>query len=261
MARRWTPEEERSYHDELHDLYVTQNKSISEIGAIVGITYKGVFGRLKRLGIPTNPQAKSGYANTRRDVRFPERTPELAEFFGIMLGDGNLTPTQIAVTLGTKEENYVQYVATGMQALFGANPRVTTNAKGHWIVYFGSVLIVRWLTQEGLVQNKVAAQVGVPEWIFTKPEYMQRFVRGFFDTDGSIYRLRFGIQISLTNHSLPLLRALHAMLTTLGYNPSAISAWRIYVTRRKEIERFFREIKPQNIKHKRRFDTFRASVG
>lgn len=257
MAKRWTTEEEYFYREELFELYVRQNKSIGEIGAILSITYKAVYDRLKRLGIPTDPKAKRGFANMNRDVRIPDgRSDDLAEFFGMMLGDGSLTPTQVAVTLGSKEPSYAEYVACLMETLFKAKPRIRIDSSEYRVVYFGSVTIVRWLKQEGLVYNKVAAQVGAPDWIYANPIYMRRFLRGFFDTDGSIYLLRYGIQISFTNRSIPLLLALQAMLRRLGYRVSELSACCIYITKRNDVERFFAEIQPMNTKHQDRFDKF-----
>lgn len=262
MARRWTTKEENFYRDQLIELYVLQNKSIAEVGEALSLSYKTVFKRLMRLGIPTNPSAKAGYANMNREVSTPStRTDDLAEFFGIMLGDGSLTPTQVAVTLGTKEASYAEYVSYLMAQLFAAKPVIRIDKSGYRIVYFGSVTIVRWLKEEGLVHNKVASQVGSPGWIFEQPSYMKRFLRGFFDTDGSIYRIRFGIQISFTNKSIPLLIALQAMLRRLGYRVSELSAYRIYITKRDDVERFFAEIQPMNAKHKDRLDKFCVGGG
>jgi intein/homing endonuclease len=256
MARRWTKEEEEMYRAELVRLYVDENKSIREVGLLLGIKENTVFDRLKRLHIPTSPERNKGYLNQRKDLILPERSVKLAEFFGIMLGDGHTGVTQTFVTLGTKEENYVHYVQALMSELFGIQAKIVTKQSGYHDVYIGSVEICRWLKSEGLVSNKVASQVDVPEWIFETPAYMRAFIRGFFDTDGSIYRLRHGVQISITNHSLPLLVALQKMLRRLGYAVSEISAGRIYITRRPEILRFFTEIKPQNSKHQIRFEEF-----
>ena len=257
MASRWTTAEENRYREELYELYVRQNKTIGEIGNLLGRHEKTIYDRLLRLGIPTARDQKPKACNRRKDVRLPDYSPDLAEFIGIMLGDGCLTHFQAMVTLGTKEYDYVVYVQGLMQKLFNVQATVMTNRKsGHHIVYIGSTAITSWLQDMGLVFNKVAAQVGVPKWVFEKEEYMQRFLRGFFDTDGSVYALRFGIQLSFTNHSLPLLHALHSMLETLEYRPSKISAWRIYVTRRDQVARFFQEVRPQNVKHQRRLDNF-----
>lgn len=253
MARRWTIFEEHMHREELQQLYVKENKTISEISRILGLVDASVYDRLIRLGIRTNRAGKTKFNNQRSDVYFPEPTPSFAEFLGIMLGDGHVSHFQTMVTLGTKELQYARYVRKLMQNLFGGTPRIAKSARGDRTVYLGSTMVVKRLKEGGLVQNKVAAQVDVPTWIVEKPEYMKAFVRGFFDTDGSIYKLKFGVQISLTNRSAPLLASLQKMLKNLQYYPSAVSADRVYLTRRSDVERFFQEIRPANLKHQRRF--------
>ena len=83
-----------------------------------------------------------------------------------------------------------------------------------------------------------------------------------FDTDGSVYKLKFGIQISFSNRSQPLLCSFRKMLVLLDYQPSRISGPRVYLTRIPDIKRFFEEIKPKNTKHVKRFEKFiHAPVG
>ncbi len=254
-------EEEGKYRAELERLYVLENKSIAEIAALLGLGQSSIFIRLNRLGIQSTPELKKGYRNIRGDVRIPsEYSANLAEFFGIMLGDGHISRFQTVVTLGTKELEYVAYVASLMESLFNVPATIIVRSDGYRDVYIGSVTLTTWLRSEGLVHNKVAQQVDVPSWIFDKPEYMVAFLRGFFDTDGSIYKLRHGIQISLTNKSLPILHSLRRMLLALQYRPSEVGSWRVYLTRRPDIARFFAEIQPANAKHLRRYNHF-ESVG
>lgn len=253
MANRWSHTEEQTYREQLVRLYVTENKTIHEIGKLLGISESSVYKRLQRLEIQSTPETKTGYLNVRKDIHIPlKRTVQLAEFFGIMLGDGHVSRFQTVVTLGTKELEYVEYVADLMLKLFRIRGTIHVRSDGYRDVYIGSVTLTNWLRAEGLVPNKVSAQVEAPEWIYEKKEWMRAFLRGFFDTDGSIYRLRFGRQISLCNKSIPLLYSLQRMLIELGYKASAVSAFRVYLTRRTDIDRFFREIRPANTKHVRR---------
>lgn len=256
MARGWTTKEKEQYHDQLYRLYALENKSITEIAPILKLSESSVFDRMRRLHIPSTPERKTHYLNKRSDIVLPKQSVALAEFLGIMLGDGHVAHFQTFVTLGTKELAYVRYVQKLMGILFGVQAKISKKKSGYRDVYIGSTAITKWLKAQGLVSNKVATQVGVPDWIMTKTEYMRAFVRGFFDTDGSVYNLRFGIQISITNRSAPLLTALQEMLRRLGYQVSETSAYRIYITKRGEVERFFKEIAPANTKHRRRFDKF-----
>ncbi len=260
MARLWTPEEESYHRERLTQLYIKDNKTIREVGKALGIADSTVFKRLERLGILPCPERKKNHLRKRIDVRIPnERSETLAEFFGVMLGDGHLSRFQTIVTLGTKELEYVNYVSNLFEVLFGVPGTIGIRRDGYRDVYLGSVDLVGWLHTEGLVSNKVRSQVGVPEWVLTHPAYMTGFVRGFFDTDGSIYRIRFGRQIEFTNRSLPLLHALQSMLLELGYTPSRVSGYNLYLTRKAEIDRFFREIRPANTKHMARYQLFRET--
>ncbi len=257
MARRWNKKEENLYRSELKNLYIKENKTLSEIALKLGISESTVFQRLKRLEIKTQPHLKENYIRKPKDIHIPKKySSDMAEFFGIMFGDGHVSHFQVQVSLGTKEILYAQYIQSLIAKIFKATPKICTRSTGYHDVYLGSTQVTSWLFKQGLVSNKVKAQVDIPAWIFTKPIFMESFLRGFFDTDGSVYKLRFGIQISLTNHSFPILISLHKMLSELGYSPSAVSTQRIYLTKVRDLERFFKEIKPKNPKHVRRYEEF-----
>lgn len=257
MARRWTKKEEKKYRSELFKLYIKQNKALHEVAKILGITEQAVFQRLGRLNIKTQPHLKKNYLKKRGNVEIPKKYSEdLAEFFGIMLGDGHVSHFQVIVSLGNKEEKYTKYVRSLVIRIFKTKAKISLRSTGYRDVYLGSVAITSWLLKEGLVFNKVKSQVDIPRWIFKKPEFVKRFIRGIFDTDGSIYKLRFGIQISFSNKSQPLLQSLHKLLFKLGYSPSAVNADRVYLTKIPDVKRFFAEIQPKNQKHQTRFKQF-----
>ena len=151
MARRWTRNEERFFKKQLQKLYIVQNKTIGEIAIQLKIVETSVFDRLRRLKIKTIPEKKLRYRNQRNDVQLPKRSAKLAEFFGIMLGDGHVAHFQTFVTLGTKELNYVRYVQTLMQELFKVKAKISLKKSGHREVYIGSTLITKWLKKQGMV--------------------------------------------------------------------------------------------------------------
>ncbi len=263
MGRAWTREKQNAHRILLRDLYTTENKTIGEIGALLTISPKTVFQRLKSLGIQTHPETKRNYQNRRSDIFVPRGySSRIAEFFGIMLGDGHVSHFQVLVHLGTKEAKYAEYVRALISEIFQAPAKVSVRSMGYRNVYLGSTYITSWLLKEGLVNNKVKSQVGVPDWIFTKRPFLAGFLRGFFDTDGSVYKIKYGIQMSFTNYSLPLLEGLQRALSILGYTPSEVSSHKIYLTRIEDVRRFFREVHPRNQKHQRRFQQFiHAPVG
>lgn len=257
MARRWTNIEEKRYRRELRSLYVRQNKTIKEIAEILNIAEQTVYQRLCRLSIKTQPHLKESYLKKRKDLVLPNTyTAKLAEFFGVMLGDGHVSHYQIVITLGTKEINYINHVRFLIEDIFHVLPSVSIRKTGYRDIYLGSVEMTQWLKNHGLASNKIMAQVDVPRWIFAKMTFMNAFLRGFFDTDGSVYKLRYGLQISFTNLSRPILVSLQSMLSQLGYKPSRISANKVYLTKVSDTKRFFTEVKPKNSKHTRRYKKF-----
>lgn len=259
MSKKWTKTEFDTKYIELNRLYVIQNRSITEIGKILGLGKSTIYDRLVRFKIPSLKSKKLGFNNMRHDIKIPtKKSNHLAEFVGIMLGDGHINKNQITVTLGNKESQYVNYVANLIKSIFGITPKIIRLKQKYYVVYFGSVDAVRWFLSMGLAFNKVKQQVGVPNWIFNKDKFIANFLRGFFDTDGSIYKLKFGIQICYTNRSQPLLAATSCGLTKLGFNPSKISNFKIYLTRKSDVEKFFSLICPANKKHIKRYNMFLA---
>lgn len=261
MARRWNSNEENYFRHELNNLYVLQNKSLREVATALCVSQQTVFKRLQRLDIPVQRHKKARYNNKTVHVNVPIAfTPELAELFGILLGDGHISRFQVIITLGSQESEYAQYVQTILEIIFKCQARIGKRATGHFSVYVSSVELAAWLTKMGLVNHKVRQQVDVPMWIQRNAKFSARFIRGFIDTDGSIYKLRYGLQISFTNKSLPLLHSLQKMLRALGYTPSVVSAYRVYLTKKNDVERFFREIQPANTKHQRRYAELRVGT-
>ncbi|OGM02494.1 hypothetical protein A2115_00695 [Candidatus Woesebacteria bacterium GWA1_41_8] len=257
MAKRWTISEELLKRKELDKFYIKENRSIGEIAKILNLGQSTIYGRLLRLSIKPMRSRKMRFNNKRGDISIPEGYSEqLSEFIGVLLGDGHLTPTQVTVTLGNKEVVYVSYLTKLIKKLFNIEPKTIRVRNGYHVVYVGSTYVVRWLLSMGLVFNKVKSQVDLPPWIFSNKDYVKGFLRGFFDTDGSIYKLRFGVQLAFINRSLPMLESLRSCLSLLDYSPSNISQFRIYLTRREDIIRFFKTVNPANAKHQKRFQMF-----
>lgn len=254
MAKRWSKLEEKEKRKELFELYVKRNKTIQVIAVELDLATTTVYDRLIRLGIAPQRPKKSKYNNQNTKIIIPQRKgSHLAEFIGILLGDGHLTPTQVTVTLGKKELLYAKYVEDLIKKLFKADPRTIIDKRGDRTVYFGSTRIVRWLCSMGLAYNKTKAQVNIPKWCFSNKSVMRSVIRGLFDTDGSVYSLRYGLQISLCNRSQPLLSSAREILLILGYHPSRISDGRIYLTRQSDINNYVKNIGFQNKKHLLRF--------
>jgi hypothetical protein len=264
MPRRGTAQEEEKKRRELVELYVRRNMPIGKIADMLGLAEVTVYDRLIRLNIKIQKELKPGYTHP-RNIPLPPYSGDLAEFCGIMLGDGNIGTAQLRVTVNAQTDlHYVPYVQDLFERLFAFRPRVTRYRYGRVDLYLTSASLVRCLSAIGLHSpNKVRDQVGVPAWIFDSLEYRWRFVRGFFDTDGSIYRLKHfnAMQMSFRNRSIPLLNGTRQALLDLGYHPSQISNHSVYLTRRTDIRRYVGEIGFGNVKHQFRARAFGVLAG
>lgn len=257
MATRWDKDEENIIKKELIRLYIKENKTIGEIAKILDLEQSTIYKRLLRLKIKPDPSKKSGYKNINYNIVIPEKySPKLAEIVGILLGDGHLSPTQVVVTLG-KKDIYVDYVTDLMEQLFRVRPKIITTKAGHYVIYLGSARLVKWFLDMGLVFNKVGSQVDMPSWCFKNKRYLINTIRGLIDTDGSVYKLRSGnIQISFCNRSIPLLKSVRSALLSLGLFPSKISGYNIYLTRKSDLYKYYKEIGFNNKKNEKRFLEF-----
>ena len=257
MPRRWNKIEEVSNRKELVQLYIKDNKTIGEVASILNLAESSIYQRLLRLGVKPNPSKKITYRNINYNVNIPKiYSEQLAEMIGILLGDGHLTPTQVTVTLGKKDE-YVDYVSDLMEQLFKVRPKVITTKDGHYVIYLGSARLVRWFLNMGLVFNKVGSQVNMPSWCFKNKRFLKNAVRGLIDTDGSVYKLRSGnVQMSFCNRSLPLLKSARLALLSLGLFPSQISGYNFYITRKDDLHRYYHKIGFNNKKNEKRFLEF-----
>jgi intein/homing endonuclease len=260
MPPRWTIEEENKKRRELIELYIHQNKTIGEISKILGIAEQTVFKRMKRLDIPTAPENKPHYLNRKRgELNFPDFSDQLAEFVGIMLGDGHISSGQIRISLNSiTDKKYSLYIETLLKSLFKVSPGFSRRKNQQALdLFISSVDLIDYLKGKGLfVTNKVKYQVDVPSWIFTKDSYKKSFLKGFFDTDGSIYLLRFGVQMGFSNKSNPLLHSTRKILLDLEYHPSNISSNKVYITRKPDLYRYANEIGFGNPNHAERSKKF-----
>jgi len=180
MPKRWTIREENQKRGELVELYVNRNKTIGEIGKILGIAEQTVFDRLRRLNIPTVPERKIHYLNRNwSKINFPDYSDKLAEFFGIMLGDGHVSLGQIWVYINNNaDKDYIPYVRKLISSLFsvkaGCNYRKDQDMMN---LFLSSVDLIKFLKERGLYAgNKVREQVDTPSWIFTKNSYKKAFL-------------------------------------------------------------------------------------
>jgi intein/homing endonuclease len=202
-----------------------------------------------------------------KKIKIPEKSEELAEFWGIVLGDGNVQKRE-GYRIGTYRVTIVghsvldrdyllNFVKPLGEKLFGIDGRYFYSKFSNALfVSFNSRKIVDFFERNGFKSgNKILNQVTIPDWIKENPYFLAACLRGLHDTDGSFYKLanQNSYQIGFTNHDFKLLSDAQKALLSLGIGVSRIIGQRKYViTRKSEIAKFYKAIGFHNFKHLRK---------
>lgn len=203
----------------------------------------------------------------RRTVFLPQESTLLAEFIGIMLGDGNMSNYQASITLDLKRDlNYSHFIYNLINNLFQVKPSVYERFDySTRIIVISSIDLIEFLTHKGLVVgNKMKQNIKIPKWILKNKNWQASCIRGLFDTDGSIYldkhktkgKIYKNLGMVFTSHSGLLLRDIKTALINLDYSPTDSSRNRVFLRRENEIRKYFKAIGTSNIKHKNRLNNF-----
>lgn len=189
----------------------------------------------------------------------PRESKILAEYVGIILGDGSIHRDQCIIYLSSKtDQQYAIFVQKLIKDLFHLPVSLRkANNDNVLRVSISGINVVKYLVSKGLkVGNKVHLQVGVPSWIWKKSEYLKACIRGLIDTDGCfaihsyvVNRKRYNYpKICFSNKSEPLLDFVYQVLKKLGYNPKRTVDFDVWLHNQNEVKKYLKEIGTNNVK-------------
>lgn len=198
-----------------------------------------------------------------RKVFIPIQPSEkLAEFIGVMLGDGGMTKYQVRISLNKKDDAlYAEYLQDVIIDLFRCKPTVRDKKNVRELVISG-IDFVEKLNGLGLVVgNKIKQSISVPNWILKNSQYCKMCIRGLFDTDGSVFldvhtirgKRYSSSNVAITTYSPKLFGDINRIFRNMGFNPTISTKHRVTLRQREQVVRFFRIIRPSNAKHLIRF--------
>jgi len=211
-------------------------------------------------------QAKGGKLSRgkTKEINIPNESKELAEFYGIMLGDGNLTKIK-SYKIGTysariigdfyKDKEYlVNYVKPLIEKLFETKVRVSKfRSSNAMFLEIHSKKLVDFLESKGFKSgDKIRNNLNIPNWIKQNSSFLKSCICGLYDTDGCIYKLtnQNSHQISFSNKNTRLLKEARESLISLGIHPSKITKEREFnITKKSELRRFLKLVGFHNSKH------------
>lgn len=166
---------------------------------------------------------------TAKRIKIPVRKEELAEFVGIMLGDGTVAPYHIAITLhASVEGKYADFITKLIKKLFGTKSNIYSRKNMDALdVVVPRKRLVDFCQTIGLVKgSKIIHRAIIPAWIMRDKNLLAACVRGLIDTDGSIFEHKYLSRgkmyqykkISFASGSPYLLRSMEQALKNLGFN-------------------------------------------
>ena len=215
------------------------------------------------------------HCNLPKTILKPRNNPELAELFGIILGDGGINSDhQVVITLNKENDRgYISFVYNLIKNLFGLAPAIyryrSPQCKKVVGVTTNSSALIEFLLSKGLKKgSKVRQQVDVPDWIKNKIKLSKNCLRGLIDTDGGVYYHThkshscacYNIGLTFTNRSIPLLDFVERTLKQLNFSPKRAKNG-VYLYSQTEVVRFAKEIGFHNLHHLKRTAAFFKEKG
>jgi len=245
--------------------YITKGSSAGGIACIK---------KYGRIGGDSEYRKKKWYEWWEREGRFkskiikeckpinkPKFSEELAEFVGIVLGDGGITRRQVKITLHHKDDKeYGEFVTGLIKKLFDVYLGTCYRKKDSVIHYVVSrTELVRFCTGKlGLkLGNKIKQQVNIPDWIKKNKPYSIACVRGLVDTDGCVFTHRYKVngkfysykKLSFTSYSSPLRQSVFNILKSNKLGPRLAQGRDVRLDSIEDMQRYFKLFGSHNPKH------------
>ncbi len=125
-----------------------------------------------------------------------EFSKELAEFFGILTGDGYINQyvlpkrkVSVIEVTGNKEKDFdymKNYVSELIKSLFNLSPKIYLRESQNTIrVIIYSKEVFNTIKEIGFPLGE-KGEINVPEWVVKDEMLFRHFIKGFFDTDGHL---------------------------------------------------------------------------
>lgn len=201
------------------------------------------------------------------NIKIPRRNEKLAEFVGILMGDGGISRRQVSITLhGEDDKEYSKFVQRIFKELFGVQPSVYKDTGSAAInIVVSRTRLVQFCKSMGLhIGNKLEQGLDIPHWIMQNDTFRVACMRGLMDTDGCIFNECHQIKgkrycyprMHFVSASPALRSSVHSILTDLGFKARIRNGRSVSLERKTDIVRYFHCVGSSNPKHLARYKEF-----
>jgi len=183
-----------------------------------------------------------GLGKIPRDYSSLEKNGNLAEYIGVVLGDGNISKfpraERIIISANANNNGFVERYAKLTASIFNKEPTVSkiNGANCIRISLYQKNISKRLKIPTG---NRSNFEFKVPNWIFHNKTNILRFLRGLFEAEGSlsIHKATYTYNFSFSNKNKSLLSAVEQELRLLGFFPE-MRTTSVRLRRKQEVEKF-----------------------
>jgi hypothetical protein len=199
-----------------------------------------------------NSKVNFSLTDKNKKIKLPTKiTPELAEEIGMHYGDGFLSSKRFTYRLKGNMKDEVQYYQDYIKPLFKKLYNTEVNLKRYQTTYgfeLYSQAICEFKIKTMGIKPGNKQYIDFPECLkVNNLSILSSFLRGLFDTDGSIYfKTNYGYQkyypsISLELFSKKIIAEVEKILTMMGFNPKTYfngNKGRIYLNGINSLKRY-----------------------
>ena len=283
--RDWKREKFSMKFDCLQKLCVTTRVSVPQVKKIPPYAHtsragkKGGVALIKKYGrVPTNEKRRRSqwekwwYTTGKykknsilisKPIYTPRTSAALAEFVGIMMGDGTVSMYHSAITLNAVDDAaYSEYVVSLVERLFKIKPSIYERPEQSTkVITVSRKQFSEYLVSLGLpLGNKIKNGLVIPEWIKKNKQYAIACVRGLIDTDGSVFTHCYHARgkkycykkISFSSASASLCTDVVSILTKNGINVSNHGR-NVRIENKHDVALYMRVFGTSNPKHLKRY--------
>ncbi len=211
-----------------------------------------------------SPIEETGFEEIEKMKYLPKKVKKvkmdqnLAEIFGVLNGDGHLSKEkyEICVVGDLKEKEYFIYLKELFEKKFKLKFNLRREKSAFKLRCYSKGLWEELTKNYGLPKGNKLGKLEIPKEVKENKEYLKRYFKGLHDTDGSFYiRREKDPVVQITNAEESYLNSCKEHLLKIGFKFSK-GQQRIFLYGKENISRFFKEVKPSNTKHLKKYQIY-----
>jgi len=215
-----------------------------------------------KLDIKTFKGTEYNASNSEKKIKIPVLDKYLANFLGILAGDGHVSDYCYEVSVVGDKDLDKQFLSKHVfclfEKLFGLEPHFKLQDNALTCRVYSKKLMELLNKTYNVPLRKKKNKLHIPNVILKNKILLKSYLRGVFDTDGSFHRHHKNTAaVEIISGDVNFLEEIKQSLTSLDFNPCK-SGKSVYLYRSNEIHRFFREISSDNEKHLKKYHFYKT---